>query len=87
MFLQWKLTLQKPKTIRNLIIAIVGISIIAFLLNTAFGNTCGIQHFNLISDIETIEKTLDPEFCEAVVENILTFNEQCDTNIEILDCG
>ncbi len=87
MFLQWKLTLQKPKTIRNLIIAIVGISIIAFLLNTTFGNTCGIQHFNLISDIETIEKTLDPEFCEEVVENILTFNEQCDTDIEILDCG
>jgi hypothetical protein len=87
MFLQWKLTLQKPKTIRNLIIAIAGISVIAFLLNTAFGNTCGIQHFNLISDIETFEKTLNPEFCEVVVENILTFNEQCDADIEILDCG
>ena len=33
------------------------------------------------------QKSLDPEFCEELVEKIDLHNMQCSPHVEILDCG
>jgi len=84
MSLQSKLISQKTK-FRNLIFAFFGISILLVLLMS--GNFCGIQHMVLVNDLKTYEQSLDPEKCELLVEKIDLFNEKCEPEIEILDCG
>jgi len=78
---------QSPKLIRISIIVVIGISIIMLFFSLEMWNSCGIKHIGIITDIEKYEKTLDPEFCMSVVEKIFDYNEICDGNIEILDCG
>ena len=41
----------------------------------------------ILNDLNTYESTLDPEFCEALLEKIDSFNMQCTPEVEILDCG
>ena len=79
------MTLQKPKKI--LILSIIGITIIVIGISSGQLNLCGIQHVTLINDIERVENTGDPEFCENTVNKILEFNDKCEPYIEILDCG
>jgi len=49
--------------------------------------SCGVQHMLILNEINSYEKTLDPEFCEMIVEKIDLFNNNCEPKIEILDCG
>lgn len=51
------------------------------------GNSCGIKHMQILNEINTFEKSLDPEICEMIVEKINLFNDSCEPKIEILDCG
>ena len=85
MFLQWKLTFQKA-SLKNLIIISIGISIVGILIGFS-GDSCGIQHMSILNEITSYEKSLDPEFCEVIVEKIDLFNDDCEPQIEILDCG
>lgn len=41
----------------------------------------------LMSDIHSYDSTLDPEFCESILDRMDVFNEDCEPKIEILDCG
>jgi len=50
-------------------------------------DSCGIRHIAIINDLQTYEKSLDPEFCEVLVEKIDNFNYECQPQVEILDCG
>ena len=84
MFPQWKLTFQKT-SLRNLILIVIGISIVVLVAFS--GNSCGLQHMWILHDIASYEKSLDPEFCEEIVEKIDLFNDACEPQIEILDCG
>ena len=59
--------------------------IISFVLLSA--DSCGVKHIGLIRDLESYEKSLDPEFCEVLVEKIDLYNVQCIPHVEILDCG
>ncbi len=77
--------LQKIKTIRYLIlicIFVCSIIIIGIILNS-----CGIQHIAIITNLKSYEKSLDPEFCDVLVEKINLFNADCKPEVEILDCG
>ena len=85
MFLQWKLTFQKT-SLRNLILISIGISIVMVLIGFS-GYSCGIQHMIILNEIASFEKSLEPEFCEIIVEKIDLFNDDCEPQIEILDCG
>ena len=85
MSLQWKLTFQKI-SLRNLILIAVGISIVGISLSLT-GYSCGIQHMIILNEITTYEKSLEPEFCEIIVEKIDLFNDNCEPQVEILDCG
>ena len=48
---------------------------------------CGIQHIAIMADLKSYEKSLDPEFCNVLVEKINLFNDGCKPEVEILDCG
>ena len=85
MSLQWKLTFQKA-SLRNLILISIGISIVVVLIGFS-GYSCGIQHMIILNEITSYEKSLEPEFCEIIVEKIDFFNDDCEPQIEILDCG
>jgi len=50
-------------------------------------NSCSVKHITLLNDIERYQETLDPEFCETIVYRIDDFNDVCEPEIEILDCG
>ncbi len=85
MFQQWKLIFQKTN-LRNLILVAIGISIIGITISLT-GYSCGIQHMIILNEITSYEKSLEPEFCEIIVEKIDLFNDDCEPQIEILDCG
>lgn len=85
MSLPWKLTFQKNNFKIPIIIS-SGILIVVLLI--FFSNySCGIQHMQILNEITSYEKTLDPEVCEVIVEKIDFFNDDCEPQIEILDCG
>ena len=85
MSLQWKLTFQKT-SLRNLILIAIGISIVGISLSLT-GYSCGIQHMIILNEISSYEESLEPEFCETIIEKIDLFNDDCEPQVEILDCG
>ena len=79
------MTFQNTST-RNIILIAIGISVgVVFILS--FEQSCGIQHISILNEISLYEKSLDPELCEVIVEKIDYFNDKCEPQIEILDCG
>jgi hypothetical protein len=83
--LPWKLTSQRNKS-KTLLIILCGILILILVI--LFSNSsCGIQHMTILNEIDSYQETLDPEFCEIIVEKIDLFNDSCKPQIEILDCG
>ena len=89
MSLQWKLIFQKT-SLRNLILIAIGISIGISIVGISIsltGYSCGIQHMIILNEITSYEQSLEPEFCEITVEKIDLFNDDCEPQIEILDCG
>ncbi|MCH7562026.1 MAG: hypothetical protein IIC67_11825 [Thaumarchaeota archaeon] len=79
------MTFQKT-SLRNLILIVIGISIIVILISL-IEYSCGIQHMIILNEITSYDKSLEPEFCEIIVEKIDLFNDDCEPQIEILDCG
>ena len=89
MFLQWKLIYQKIN-LRNLFLILFGgLFVILFvILAVVFAsNSCNFERLLILDDVSTYEKSLDPELCEIVVEKIDIFNDECESNMEILDCS
>jgi hypothetical protein len=80
------LTLLKTRKIKNIILICIGISIIVLVVLLS-DSSCGIKHILIINALQSYEKSLDPEFCEELVEQIDSYNEQCMPQVEILDCG
>lgn len=79
------MTFRKTNT-RNLILIVIGISIIVTVIGLN-GDSCGLQHMIILNQISSYEESLDPELCEIIVEKIDLFNDQCEPQVEILDCG
>ena len=50
-------------------------------------NSCSLDYIVISNEISSYEQSLDPEFCENVLEKIDLYNDQCESKIEILDCG
>jgi len=85
MFQIWKLILQKNNL--KILISISVVFFVIIILILFSNNSCGISHMSILNEITFYEKTLDPEFCEVILEKIDFFNETCEPQIEILDCG
>lgn len=64
----------------------MGIFIIGIIFGVA-AYSCGLRHIAIMADLESYEKSLDPEFCDGLVEKINLFNVDCKPEVEILDCG
>lgn len=80
------MTLLKNKKI--ILLILLGIGAVSALSSIfIFENSCGLKHIAILNDLKTYESTLDPEFCEELVEKIDSFNMQCKPEVEILDCG
>jgi len=86
MFLQLKLTYKKHR-IKIILVIVIVIPATVIILGTDAWNSCGIQHISILNDIQKYEQTLEPEFCESIVYRIDDFNDMCEPEIEILDCG
>jgi hypothetical protein len=80
------LTLQKINSTRHIILICVFIFTIGIILGFAV-YPCGIQHIVIMDNLKSYEKSLDPEFCNIIVEKINSFNSECKPEIELLDCG
>jgi len=61
--------------------------LIIFIFLIIYDNSCGVKHILIVNDLKSYEQSLDPEFCEDLVERIDFFNSQCEPQVEILDCG
>lgn len=85
MFLPWKLIFQKINLKYLTLILFGGLFLLGVLVMT--NNTCNIEYVILSNEIRSYEKSLDPEFCENTLEKINLYNDQCPSQIEILDCG
>ena len=85
MFLQWKLIFQKTNLKYFIPILILSFFLVVVLMFT--NNSCSVDHVIISNEIRTYEKSLDPEFCENILEKIDLYNDQCTSQIEILDCG
>ena len=83
-FLIWKLILQK-NNLRNIFFIILTIIVVIFFLS--FDKSCGIDHMYILNEIKNYENSLNPDFCEEVLEKIIFYNDSCTPVIEILDCG
>ena len=85
MFLTWKLIFQK-NNLRNILLIIFGI-LIFIAIFFSYDTSCGVDHMSILNEIKLYEKSLDPEFCELILEKIDSFNYSCTPTFEILDCG
>ncbi len=83
-FLIWKLILQK-NNLRNIFFIVLAIVVVVFFFTNE--KSCGMEHMFILNDIKIYEKSLEPEFCEEILEKINSYNESCSPIIEILDCG
>ena len=83
-FLTWKSILQK-NNLRNILLIIFGFFLIVIIFS--YDTSCGVEHISILNEIKIYEKSLDPEFCELVLEKINSFNDSCNPTLEILDCG
>lgn len=72
---------------RIIIVSLCGIAIIAVLYGTGLANTCPIKHIQVVDDLKKYQETLDSELCDDLVERIIDLNDQCDIEIEVIDCG
>ena len=85
MSLTWKLTLQKIN-LKNSSLIIFGILFFSTVVGFAV-YPCGIEYFLITRDAYSYEQSYDSEFCEVLVERIYLFNDNCESQMEIFDCG
>ena len=76
--------LQK-NNLRNILFIVLAIVVFVFFFTNE--KSCGMEHMFILNDIKIYEKSLEPEFCEEILEKINSYNESCSPIIEILDCG
>ena len=84
-YLIWKLIFQK-NNLRSILLIIFGILIIVVFFYS-YDSSCGVKHISILNEIQIYDETLDPEFCEVILDKIDSFNDRCSPTFEILDCG
>ena len=85
MFLLWKSIYLKLDLKKFIFFA--SVIILGLFLFSLITKNCSFDHLIILSDIQSVENSFDPEFCEYTVEKIEMFNDKCESEIEILDCS
>ena len=52
-----------------------------------FVDSCPIKHVVVANELEQYQKTMDPELCDNLLDKIIELNEECEIEIEPIDCG
>lgn len=50
-------------------------------------DNCAVRHVVLLDDIDRYNESQDPEICVELLDRIISFQEDCEPMVEILDCG
>ena len=85
MFLPLKSTCLKIDLKKIIFFGIILFS--GLILFSLITKNCSIDHLILLSDVQSLENSFDPEYCEYTVEKINLLNDKCESQLEILDCG
>ena len=72
---------------RAIIMGLAGIAAIIVLYSTGIANSCQIRQMEVVNELKEFHETLDPQFCDELVNKIEELNDQCSTEIETIDCG
>ncbi|MCS5528818.1 MAG: hypothetical protein NZ747_06075 [Nitrosopumilus sp.] len=76
----------QKNNLRSILLIIFGILIIVIFFYS-YDSSCGVKHISILNQIQIYDETLDPEFCEVILDKIDSFNDGCSPTFEILDCG
>ena len=86
--LQWKLTFQDARRRRIVLFVVTAITTASVCVILAVSvDSCGLDHMMIVRGLENYETTLDPEFCADLLDQIYEFNDSCNAQVEIIDCG
>lgn len=72
---------------RTMIVVLCGVGIIAVLYGTGLADSCAIRHIQIVDELKKYQQSLDPELCEDLLDKIIDLNNQCNVEIEVIDCG
>ncbi len=61
--------------------------IMGILLAFYISDSCVYQHASILGNLSDLEKNFDPVTCEIILDRVINFNEKCEPEIEIMDCG
>lgn len=75
-----------PKKSRNAGILVLVVASAAVLILSQW-TFCGPRHVMITGAVSDLGDSFDPERCQMVLDDILTFNDDCDEQIGIIDCG
>ena len=84
---QWKLIFPRINSKNILVLSVFVLMISVASLFILSSDSCGLRHMQILNELNLHERSLDPEFCEVLVEKIDLFNDECTPQVEILDCG
>ena len=84
MYLQLKLTSQNQTKIILLITVPI---IVSGLFFVTINSSCDVKHVSLLDQIKEYETDFDPDQCYLLLEDINSFNDQCEFELEPIDCG
>ena len=60
--------------------------IIGLILIQTF-DSCQLKQLSILSEIEEYKKSQDPQQCMILVNKIILFNNECKSELDIVDCG
>ncbi len=70
-----------------LIILVVGSILALVSYYTQSATVCPLRQLSIVSQIQTYDKTQDPQTCDILNTKISQFNSECKSDVEELDCG
>jgi len=91
-FQQLKLMFLEPKMVsiflKGTIIVILAAAITTLVLYHAkLIDTCQLRQVDITEAIKKYDTTKDPELCDELNDKISQFNNDCKSELEVLDCG
>ena len=73
---------------RVILVSAVSASVAGIVYAAVQGNvSCDMRHVDLLAGMEDYERTLDPDLCYSLTEDMDLFNEECEIRLGPIDCG
>ena len=85
MFLETNMTNFSVKGI--VIVILVGVVVTIVLYNAKLIDACPLRQVDITESIKKYEETKDPQLCVSLNGKISQFNDDCKSELEVLDCG